>query len=76
MNNYIISEKRLLELLEAEMSLSELEAGGVNNWEWYGENYKECLAEFANGRFTEEELDYIDYSDIARLDLNDYEKVE
>ena len=35
-----ISAKRLKELERAEAKLSALEAGGVDNWEWYGESLK------------------------------------
>lgn len=36
-----ISPKRLRELELAERKLRALEAGGVDNWEWYGESLKE-----------------------------------
>ena len=36
----ILSDKRLKELERAEAKLSALEAGGVDNWEWYGESLK------------------------------------
>ena len=34
----IVSDKRLKELERAEAKLNALEAGGVDNWEWYGES--------------------------------------
>ena len=37
MRYYLINEKRLKELLVAEMKVIELERDGVDNWEWYGE---------------------------------------
>ena len=35
-----LSAKRLKELERAEAKLNALEAGGVDNWEWYGESLK------------------------------------
>jgi len=40
-----ISEKRVKELLKKERKLQALEAGGVDNWEWYGESLKEMVKE-------------------------------
>ena len=40
-----MSEKRMKELLRAEAKLNALEAGGVDNWEWYGESLKAYHAE-------------------------------
>jgi hypothetical protein len=36
LNNTGMSSKRIQELLNAERKLNALEAGGVDNWEWYG----------------------------------------
>jgi len=35
-----LSAQRLKELERAEAKLAALEAGGVDNWEWYGESLK------------------------------------
>lgn len=35
-----IEEKRLEELEDIEIKMNALEAGGVDNWEWYGESLK------------------------------------
>jgi tRNA A37 N6-isopentenylltransferase MiaA len=40
-----ITEKRLKELERAEAKLYALEAGGVDNWEWYSESLKEWRKE-------------------------------
>lgn len=37
-SNKIISKKEYEELLDRNRKLSALEAGGVDNWEWYGES--------------------------------------
>lgn len=36
-----ISQERFEELIDKERKLDALEAGGVDNWEWYGESLKE-----------------------------------
>jgi hypothetical protein len=38
--NLGMSSKRIQELLNAERKLNALEAGGVDNWEWYDESLK------------------------------------
>lgn len=38
LKQYLISESRLRDLLYAEAKLNALEAGGVDNWEWYGDS--------------------------------------
>lgn len=37
----IISEVELASLLRDSLTLRYLEAGGVDNWTWYGENFDE-----------------------------------
>lgn len=36
-----ITEERYEELLDAEKKLDALEAGGVDNWQWYGDSLKD-----------------------------------
>lgn len=72
MRYYLINEKRLKELLVAEMKLIELERDGVDNWEWYGEGRENYLKELATGY----ELEYneeLEYEDIAKKDLENFE---
>lgn len=77
MNRYIVSEKRLKRLLAAELKLQQLEAGGVDNWSWYGEGREEFLLEEIDGRVPEEELpEDIDFDYVAELNLANYEKLE
>lgn len=40
-----ITEQRLAELERSEKKLAALEAGGVDNWEWYSESLSEFYAE-------------------------------
>lgn len=77
MNKYVIDEKRLRELLAAELELRQLECEGVDNWTWYGEGKEEFLLEAIDGRVPEEELpEDIDFDYVAELDLANYEKLE
>lgn len=77
MSKYIVDEKRLKELLAAELELQQLETGGVDNWSWYGEGRKEFLLEAIDGRVPEEEIPIdIDFDYVAELDLANYEKLE
>lgn len=45
MNKVQVDAKRLAELEKAERKLSALEAGGVDNWEWYSESMSEFFKE-------------------------------
>lgn len=77
MNKYVIDEKRLRELLAAELELLYLECEGVDNWTWYGEGKEEFLIEEIDGRIPEEELPiYIDFDYVAELNLAKYKKLE
>lgn len=60
-----IDDKEYARLLKAERKLSALEAGGVDNWEWYSESLKkyfkeeefdETLADLASDICTEASL--------------------
>lgn len=61
MNYYTISEKRLKELVLAELNLSALEQGGVDNWSWYGDS----VSDFLNRLSEEYRQDFEDFEDIA-----------
>ena len=38
---YYIGKEELLSLIEDSLTLTALESGGVDNWEWYGESIHE-----------------------------------
>ena len=38
-----IPKSKLIKLLNAELELNALEAGGVDNWEWYGESFRDYI---------------------------------
>ena len=40
---YIISKEHLLSLIEDSITLTALENGGVDNWEWYGGSINDLL---------------------------------
>lgn len=53
MKKYIVPEDRLRELIEAEEILSALEAGGVDNWSYYGDSFCDYLNEYGYEEFDE-----------------------
>ena len=71
---YLITKKRLLELLEAEANLNCLEQDGVDNWTWYMEG-KDCFLANALNLPIEQirEMDY-DFCDLAQVELNEFQK--
>ena len=77
MKYYKISEKDLLELLANDLTLGHLEAGGVDNWSWYGEGRHEYLEEVASAFLTKEEMpEDLNEEDVAKLILNNFEEIK
>lgn len=74
--NYIVSKKRLLELLKAENELNVLEGDGVDNWTWYMEGRRQYLKEGAEmyGVNIDDNEDF-DFEDLAELDLQNFEEI-
>lgn len=71
--SYIVSEERLLELLEAENTLRCLEWDGVDNWTWYMEGRSRYIADalcISKDEVRERDLDFID---VAKAELADYQ---
>lgn len=71
--HYIISKERLLELLEAENTLRCLEWDGVDNWSWYMEGRRRYIADalcISEDEVRERDLDFID---VAKAELADYQ---
>lgn len=69
---YLISEKRLINLLADYLKLEALENSGVDNWCWYGENFAEMqqLYLYGDRELTEEEQEEIEdytFQDVARV---------
>jgi hypothetical protein len=72
--SYIVSEERLLELLEAENTLRCLEWDGVDNWIWYMEGRTRYIADalcISEDEIRERDLDFID---VAKAELNDFQE--
>lgn len=45
MRYVVINTERLADLLRSEIELSALQAGGVDNWDWYGDCFDENTRE-------------------------------
>ena len=58
-NRYVIEEKMLLKLITAYFKLKALEAGGVDNWSWYGDSLNNYLKKLMPKDLDED--DYWDY---------------
>ena len=55
-----ITKNEYTRLLRAELFLQALEAGGVDNWDWYGEAYNDFLkSAYEDGLLTPEEIEEI-----------------
>ena len=74
-NIYLITEKRLLELLTSKLILSCLKRDGVDNWEWYMEGKDRFLADALSLPIEQiVEMDY-DFSDVAYQTLKNFQKL-
>ena len=69
---YIISEERLLELLEAEAELECLGAAGVDNWWGYCENREEYIASALGIEVEEVEEKELEFADVAEAALAEF----
>lgn len=69
---YIISEERLLELLEAEAELECLSAAGVDNWWGYCENRDEYIASALGIGVEEVEERELEFADVAEAALAEF----
>lgn len=75
-NIYLVTEDKLLNLLEAEHRLNCLERDGVDNWTWYMAGSAEYLSEILNLPIDQiREYDY-DFADAANIDLKNFQKYE
>ena len=74
MKNYIISEERLLELLEIEAEMECLSAAGVDNWWGFMDNSQEYIAGALG--ISEDEVDEreLDFSDVAKAALMEFQE--
>lgn len=73
-NIYLVTEDKLLDLLESEHRLNCLERDGVDNWTWYMVGSAEYLSEILNLPIDQiREYDY-DFADAANIDLKNFQK--
>ena len=65
-------------LLEKEIQLDALECGGVDNWEWYSESFKEAayLTEREDGTKFEDYEEYVKYFISKEYIKANYEVIE
>ena len=79
---YKVSGQHLLELIESALTLEALLADGVDNWEGFGNSFKEILeflAEEYNAKFDEEKgecLEDFGFPEVAKLMLAKFEKCD
>ena len=69
---YIVSEERLLELLEAEAELECLSQAGVDNWWGYCENRDEYIASALGIDVEEVEEKELEFADVAEAALAEF----
>ena len=67
---FLITETRLRELLEAEARLEALECGGVDNWDWYGDSLCDWLKEFKSWNNMQNKD--IDFEDVVDLGVEEF----
>lgn len=72
---YIINESRLKYLIEQDAILQALEAGGVDNWCWYGESKCEYLEEYKKEEKIEESEDF-DFESLAEREIKVYKEAK
>ena len=74
---YRVSESELKELLTDSLRLSALDRDGVDNWEWYGEGFRNVIREYVTEYGLNAEDEDMDFRDIAQAMLtHDYVQVE
>ena len=68
-NTVVIAKEELIELLEAYYTLTALECGGVDNWEWSGES----SSDFLDNYWMENRLELIKFFNLAtEEDIEDF----
>ena len=74
MKYYKIKEEDLKYFIECRARLEALEAGGVDNWSWYGESYSDYLTDMKEIYNINKE-DELDFEDIANEEIKNFEEV-
>lgn len=74
MKYYKIKEEDLKYFIECRVRLEALEAGGVDNWSWYGESYSDYLTDMKE-IYNMDKEDELDFEDIANEEIKNFEEV-
>ena len=73
MKYYKVSERDLLNLLEALHELNALAYGGVDNWEWYSESKSNYIDDLCSTLGLDRDETYIE--ELALESLKNYEEI-
>lgn len=76
---YKVRESTLLDLFEIAYRFEALLDGGVDNWEWYRDSYYNFLRTYCENNGIDPEQVYegeLDFSDIAKSDLKNFEEIQ
>lgn len=74
MKYYKIKEEDLKYFIECRARLEALEAGGVDNWSWYGESYSDYLNDMKNEYKLSQEEDF-DFDDIVEHEIKNFKEI-
>lgn len=74
MKYYKIKEEDLKYFIECRARLEALEAGGVDNWSWYGESYSDYLEDMKE-EYNMNKEDELNFEDIANEEIKNFEEV-
>lgn len=75
MKYYKIKEEDLKYFIECKARLEALEAGGVDNWSWYGDSYADYLSDMKNEYKLSQEEDF-DFYDIVEHEIKNFKEVQ
>lgn len=73
---FIVSEDEMMRLLNSYNILLALEAGGVDDWDWYGCSLSNFLKIFIDQHPEVCDIEDIDYNIIAMYDMANYRTLD
>ncbi len=74
MKYYKIKEEDLKYFIECRARLEALEAGGVDNWSWYGDSYSDYLNDMKEVYGVVQEDDF-DFYDIVEHEIKNFKEI-
>jgi hypothetical protein len=74
MKYYKVSEKDLQYFIECRAKLEALEAGGVDNWSWYGESFENYLEDMKD-EYDMEINEDLDFLDIVHREIKKFKEI-